>query len=168
MTDPPTTPAECRAEQERVLALLEGTTPGEWASSEGDPDRPADVYVVNPQHPDDAGMGKLLALTFTGTGKSGRVASAGWDRDYAVGNAALLAAAPTLARDHAALLADHAEALEREARIMAHFQAAHDALQRRADEGRIDFNIAARVVEAQLEAAKRSISPAPASAGGEG
>lgn len=105
----PTTPAECRAEQERVLKLLEGTTPGEWASSEGDPDRPADVYLVNPQHPDDAGMGKLLALIFTG--KSGRIASARWDKDYAVGNARLMGESQRLARQYTALLDAHAEAL---------------------------------------------------------
>jgi len=79
----PTTPAECRAAQERVKGLLEGITPPPWNWRRGDDDE--DSGIVN------------------------------WDTDVAekmtFPDAQLGAESPTLARQYAALLAAHAEAL---------------------------------------------------------
>lgn len=181
MVSLPTTPEACRAEQERVLAqatdavneMLRGKlwlhvkTGGVYLEyGRGDTvfdkkagDRLFSGIMGAPliEATDDIAAGEMFVryrnvLTGEGWARPARL--------FDDGRFIPLVLAP------AALLAAHAEALEREARIMGHFQAAHDTLQRRADEGRGDFNIAisARVVEARLEAAKLNLPAPPAQA----
>lgn len=90
----PTTPEACRAEQERVLKLLSNAdTPESWYYQPG--------WGLQKHNADGLG---LIA------GQS----------DFAKhGDLLLLEAAPTLARQYAALLAAHGEALEREAALLA-------------------------------------------------
>lgn len=117
MSDPqtPASAAECRAEQERVLKLLEGITPPPWNS---DPD---DTYAGNV----NCATGELVALeVFTAEDEE------------------LISQAPTLARQYAALLDAHAEALEREAGLMAQVQVLSigptaEAIQEARDEGAV-------------------------------
>lgn len=89
MTTLPTTPAECRAEQERVLKLLSNAdTPESWYYQPG----------WGLQKHNAEGLGLIAGQS-----------------DFAThGDLLLLEAAPTLARQYATLLAAHAEALERE------------------------------------------------------
>lgn len=96
MTTTPTTPEACRAEQERVLTLLEGITPEEWLTAH----YPSGsvVYVEREPNPGEHfAEGETPALLIA--------------ENATRFDAALIAAAPALARNYAALIAAHAEAL---------------------------------------------------------
>lgn len=98
----PTTPAECRAERERVLKLLEGTTPSEWSTSRPD----LDSYAVNPE------TDVLEHVVYVYRDPQERIGVFAGELNNARQDAALIAAASTLATAYLALLAAHAEALE--------------------------------------------------------
>ena len=101
----PTTPTECRAEQERVLKLLSNAdTPESWYYQPG--------WGLQKHNADGLG---LIA------GQS----------DFAKhGDLLLLEAAPTLARQYAELLDAHAEALEREAALLEALKILHKGWER--------------------------------------
>lgn len=89
----PTTPEACRAEQERVLKLLEGITEGEWFTYGDDDEMRVGVM--------EGGLTYILA-----------------DDICNPQDAELMMKSKRLARQNAALLGAHAEALEREAALL--------------------------------------------------
>lgn len=104
----PTTPAAALAEQERVLGLLEGITQGKWQAR-----------TINGAIGVQGGelLTPILVASKTEWGHIPHI-----HERVQQANAELAAAAPDLARAYLALLAAHAEALEREAGLMAQVQ----------------------------------------------